>query len=496
MRHKAKPKTACAKRESDQGIVPTTSETAKLGRGKALNLNPARRGNKGKGLAAKTVLTPDQIKIVVRERTNVRRFQNALWTTAKQQPERKFPKLFDRMTQRHVLSEAWRRVRANHGAAGVDGDTIKAIEERGVDQFIDELRADLLSGRYKPKPVRRQYIPKPDGRKRPLGIPGVRDRVAQMAAKIVIEPIFEADFLECSWGFRPRKSATQALEELRKAAPKGYEWALEIDIEKYSDSIDQGKLMELIQRRVVDARMLKVIRGWLEAGVMEQGAFHETLVGTPQGGVISPLLANIYLHEVDRTWRKTSQHVGKRVRYADDAVVVCKSESKAQEAHRRIESEMTTLGLKLHPEKTRIVHLRRKGIDFLGCHLRMGCSQWKPGQWYLYRWPSQRSMKRIRARIREITRIQHSGHRQREPVIEELNPVLRGWEGYFRTGNAAQKFLQIDAYVRKRLVIFQNRRRGRNNPTWAREFDYAWYRALSIHRLMGNIRYPGAANAA
>lgn len=495
MRHKAKPKTACAKRESDQGVVPVTSGTAKPGIGKALNLNRARRGSKDKGLAAKAALTPDQIKIVSRERENVRRFQNALWTTAKQQPERKFPKLFDRMIQRHVLLEAWRRVRANHGAAGIDGETIKAIEERGVDQFIDELRADLISGRYQPKPVRRQYLPKPDGRKRPLGIPGVRDRVVQMAAKIVLEPIFEADFLECSWGFRPRKSATQALEELRKAAPRGYEWALEIDIEKYFDSIDQKKLMELVQRRIVDPKMLKLIRGWLRAGVMEQGALKETLVGTPQGGVISPLLANIYLHELDRMWQKTSQRIGKLARYADDAVVVCKSESEAQEAHRKIEAEMTSLGLKLHPEKTRIVHLRRKGIDFLGCHLRMACSR-KNRLWYLYRWPSQRSMKRIRARIKEITRIQHAGRQKLEQVIEELNPVLRGWGEYFRTGNAAQKFLQIDAYVRKRLVIFQNRRRSRNDPTWAREFDYAWYRKLNIVRLMGNIRYPGAMNAA
>jgi len=495
MRYKAKPKAVCAKRESDQDVVPMTCGTAKPGRGKVLNLNHARRGSKDKGLAAKTALTPDQNKIVSRERENVRQLQIALWTTAKQQPERKFPKLFDRMMQNHVLSEAWRRVRSNRGAAGIDGETIEALEERGVDQFIEELRADLLSGRYKPLPVRRQYIPKADGRKRPLGIPGVRDRVAQMAAKIVIEPIFEAGFLECSWGFRPRKSATQALEELRKAAPKGYEWALEIDIEKYFDSIDQRKLMELVERRIVDSRVLKLIRGWLKAGVMEQGAFHETLVGTPQGGVISPLLANIYLHELDRMWQKTSQKVGKLIRYADDAVIVCKSESDAQEAHRWIEAVMAFLGLKLHPEKTRIVHLRRKGIDFLGCHLRMGCSQ-KYRRWYLYRWPSQRSMKRIRARIKEITRIQHAGHRKLEQVIEELNPVLQGWSEYFRTGNASQKFLQIDSYVWKRLVIFQNRRRSRNAPTWAREFDYAWYQKLNIVRLMGNIRYPGAANAA
>jgi len=253
--------------------------------------------------------------------------------------------------------------------------------------------------------------------------------------------------------------------------------------------------MELVQRRIVDPKMLKLIRGWLRAGVMEQGAFSETLTGTPQGGVISPLLANIYLHELDRKWQETNQKWGKLVRYADDGVMVCKSESEAQKALRWIRTEMAELGLRLHPEKTRIVHLRRRGIDFLGCHLRMGCSQ-QYRRWYLYRWPSQRSMKRIRARIKEITQIQHSGRKKLEEVIEELNPILRGWGEYFRTGNAAHKFTHIDAYVRKRLVIFQNRRRSRNSPTWAREFDYAWYQKLNVVRLMGNIRYPEAANAA
>ncbi len=518
MRYKAKPKAAGAKRESEQGVIPETSGTAKPGigpsprdecresagpgamrkhaTGKALNLNRACQGSKDKGLPRPSRgSSPDQNKIVSREREKVRQFQRTLWTTAKQNPERKFPKLFDRMTQSGVLSEAWRRVKANRGAAGVDGETLEAIEQRGIEPFIEEMRRDLISGRYKPLPVRRQYIPKPDGRKRPLGIPVIRDRVVQMAAKIVIEPIFEADFLECSWGFRPRRSATQALEELRKVVSKGYEWALEIDIEKYFDSIDQGKLVEFVKRRVTDRKILKLIRGWLRAGVMEQGAIRETLVGTPQGGVISPLLANIYLHELDRKWQKISHKAGQLVRYADDAVVVCKSESDAHEAHRRIEGEMTQLRLKLHPEKTRIVHLRRKGIDFLGCHLRMGCSR-KYRCWYLYRWPSQRSMKRIRARIKEITCIQHTGRQKLEQVIEELNPVLKGWEEYFRTGNASQKFLQIDAYVRKRLVIFQNRRRHRNDPTWAREFDYAWYQKLNLIRLVGNIRYPGAVNAA
>jgi group II intron reverse transcriptase/maturase len=399
------------------------------------------------------------------------------------------------MTGSPVLYEAWKRVKANRGAAGIDGKTIEAVERQGVGLFLKQLQEDLLTGRYRAQAVRRKYIPKADGRKRPLGIPTVRDRVAQMAAKIVLEPIFEADFEECSYGFRPRRSVTQALEVLRKAASEGYEWALEIDIEKYFDTISHEKLMELVERRINDRKMLKLTRMWLRAGVLEEeGKIRETEEGTPQGGVISPLLANIYLHELDAYWRKECKTVGRLVRYADDAAIVCKNESCAKEARRRVERKLSQRGLKLHPEKTRIAHLRRKGIDFLGCHLRMGCSR-RSGRWYLYRWPSVKAMKKIRTRIREITAIQHSGRRKVEQVLEELNPVLRGWGEAFRSGNAARKFGAIDAYVQKRLVIYQNRRRGRNRPTWKREFDYAWYRRLNLVRLIGIIRYPGAANA-
>lgn len=385
----------------------------------------------------------------------VRELREKLGYAAKESKKRRFHALYDKVYRWDVLYEAWRRVKAKKGAGGIDRQTLADIEKIGVDVFLSECQRDLLEGKYRPLPVRRQYIPKKDGKMRPLGIPTVRDRVVQMAVKLVIEPIFEADFKDCSYGFRPKLSAKDALDRVRKACNRKGNWICDVDIQGYFDNINQDKLMMLVEMRVSDKRILKLIRKWLRAGVMEDGNLSITEMGTPQGGVISPLLSNIYLNVLDLLWEKHGSQYGELTRYADDLVVVCKTKKSAEKAMEMIRAIMKKLDMTVHPTKTKLVGLwtGEQGFDFLGMHHRKTKAETSRG-WTYYttqQWLNKKAEQHIRDEVKARLAPPSARMMSLEEHIKFLNPKIRGWKNYYATPYSQLKMAKLDWYIIQRF---------------------------------------------
>ena len=413
----------------------------------------------------------------------VRVLQRKLYRAAKAAPQRKFGVLYDKVYRRDVLDEAWRRVRRNGGSAGVDRQTVAEVEEYGAERLLEELEVELREKRYRPLPVRRVWIPKPGkpGQQRGLGIPAVRDRIVQAAVKLVIEPILEADFRDCSFGFRPKRGAHDAIVEVRKQINAGYHKVIDADLKACFDTIPHAGVLAAIARRISDPWILRLLRRWLKAGILEDGQVRLAVAGTPQGGVISPLLANAYLHALDVAWEEKGRGA-RLVRYCDDFVILCRGNS-VYYWHEQLTRIISDLELTLNPEKTKVVDADQ-GFDFLGMRFRLRPARNNPRRSFCYTWPSAKALQSIRVKVRES--VGHNRGPSLNEQIEKLNPVLRGWGQYFRISNAARHFSKVDAYVHAKLVRFLRRKHQQRGKGY-REFPPSFFKKAGLFQLRGTL---------
>lgn len=389
----------------------------------------------------------------------IRTLQRKLYAKAKQEPGYRFYALYDKVYRADLLRHAYHLVRLNRGAPGVDGVSFAAIEaEQGIETFLEGLAEEVEHRTYRPLPVRRVMIPKADGSQRPLGIPTIRDRVLQMAVKLVIEPIFEADFCDCSYGFRPKRSAHQAADDVADALFKGHYQVIDADLSKYFDTIPHAKLLAVVAERIVDGGILRLIKQWLKAPVVEQGRDGKDRCisgkgnrqGTPQGGVISPLLANLYLHLIDRIWERHHlkvKYAARLVRYADDMVLLCARDT--QRPLSMLKYLLGRLGLSLNESKTKTVNAWDQSFDFLGFEFRMRRSP-RSGKSYPHVQPSKKSVKRIKAKLTELTG-RHLTPIPFASIVQRLNESLRGWSGYFDYRNSTSVFGEVRWHAEERL---------------------------------------------